>query len=428
MRLLVALLCLACAPDPGAAEERLTLSARELRMVGRMSPLPAVPPDPTNEVGDDPRAAELGRALFFEKGLSGDGTLACSTCHVVALGLSDGRSLGRGVGDLPRHVPSLWNVAHQRWWFWDGRADTLWGQAAQPIEHPLEMNGDRVSILRLVLSRPPLRRAYEELFGKLPALSNPERFPERARPRPSDDERGRAWAGMATEDQVAVSSAFANLCKTLAAHERRLVSGPSAFDLFALELAEGKTPTALAPAALRGLRLFLGEANCRSCHFGPVFSDLEFHDTRVPPLGGGEASDAGRLLGVRALAAAEFGATSPYSAAPEGSRGRLSAAVREDGRLWGQFKTPSLRNVALSPPYMHQGQFKDLAAVVRYYSTLEGALPTGHHEEALLAPLHLDDGEQADLVAFLQSLTSEALDPQVMVPPGGLSAQPPQPR
>ena len=106
-----------------------------------------------------------------------------------------------------------------------------------------------------------------------------------------------------------------------------------------------------------------------------------------------------------------------YSDDADGPIARGMQATIRSTEQWGQFKTPTLRNVALSPPYTHEGQMPDLAAVVRHYSTLEGAVLPGHHREQLLVPLGLSDAEQADLVAFLESLTGAAPDPALITPP-----------
>lgn len=376
--LLAALLASACSPGP--APPLLDWTEQERALIATLSPLPPLPPDPTNAHADSALAAELGDRLFHDARLSPDGTFACATCHQAAQGLADGLPLPAGRGALTRHSPSLWNTAHQRWWFWDGRADTLWGQAAGPIENPLEMNSSPGHVVETVLQDAALRKLYEDEFG----------------------------------DAFAVGQAYPNLLKSLAAFERTLVSGESPFDAFARGLTSGDRSdlAALSLTEQRGLRVFLGQGRCTLCHFGPLFSDREFHDTRVPPLDGGPASDPARYDGIAALLAdPTYTSFGPHSDAPDGERARLSQALVREGRTWGEFKTPSLREVALSPPYMHQGQFQTLAEVVAYYSTLEGALPLGHHQETLLTPAELDERQQSDLVAFLESLTSRSYEP-----------------
>jgi cytochrome c peroxidase len=144
------------------------------------------------------------------------------------------------------------------------------------------------------------------------------------------------------------------------------------------------------------------------CHSGPNFSNREFHDIRVPPPEGA-ARDEGRSEGLAHLAEDEFIASGPYSDDPEGSRAQLLYFLDNQASASGHFKTPGLRNVATTAPYMHAGQMTTLRDVVRYYSTLEGAVAPADpkHVEALIRPLHLTEQEIDDVVEFLQSLTSE---------------------
>ncbi len=97
------------------------------------------PPDLTNRFSNHPGAAHLGRFLFFDTRFSANGKVSCATCHDPALGFADGRSLAVGLEPLERHTPSLWNTAYQRWFFWDGRRDSLWAQSLDPIEDRREM-------------------------------------------------------------------------------------------------------------------------------------------------------------------------------------------------------------------------------------------------------------------------------------------------
>jgi cytochrome c peroxidase len=113
-----------------------------------MSPLPPLPPNPTNAFADDPRAARLGQRLFFEKRFSRNGEISCATCHDPARAFSDGLPRSQGVAEALRNAPTVLNAAHQRWLFWDGRADSLWAQALSPIENPLEMGSNRVRAAR----------------------------------------------------------------------------------------------------------------------------------------------------------------------------------------------------------------------------------------------------------------------------------------
>lgn len=388
----------AIAPAGAAVAEReapLSWSAEEIRRVLQHSPLPAPPPDPTNRVADDPRAACLGQMLFFEPRLSANGRFSCASCHVPHHGFTDGHALAEGVGMGTHNTPSLWNVAYNRWFFWDGRADTLWSQALQPIEHATELGGNRVEVARLLASDRVLRSAYEVVFGAPPEMKGP------------------FGAAPAEVDEV-----FAHVGKALAAYQRRLISCDSRFDRFARALRDRDMAgqRAYSATAQRGLKLFLGKGECRLCHSGPSFSDGEFHDTGVPARSG-LAPDLGRLAGVEKLLLDPWNAAGAYSddrSGPTAARLRHLVASRETR---GQFKTPGLRNVALSAPYMHQGQLETLRQVLGYYATLRGA--AFHHDppESLLAPRHFNDGEITDLISFLESLTDEGIEPELLRAP-----------
>lgn len=395
---------------------------RELRRIYSLSPLPEPPKDETNRVADDPAAARLGQFLFFDVQLSGNGKVSCATCHDPARSFTDGKALAETIGRSDRHTPSLWNVANNRWYFWDGRADTLWAQALQPFENDVEMGGDRLSVARRVLGDAALRKQYEALFGPAPDLSDAQRFPARAKPvaGKADDPRDAAWRGMSEADRGAVNRVFANVGKALAAYERKLISRRAPFDVFVEGLRENdeKKQAALSPAAQRGLALFVGKANCRFCHHGPNLTDGEFHDTRIPPFEGGVARDPSRARGIERVLSDPFNAAGAYSDAPRGAAAEKLEVLKRGPESAGQFKTPSLRNVARTGPYMHQGQLEELRQVVRFYSTMEGAAPPGHHQEQFLQPLNLTDREIDDLVAFLHSLTDEAIDPALIRAPG----------
>lgn len=393
-----------------------------------MSPIPEVPPDPTNRWADDERAARLGQALFYDAGLSGNGEVSCATCHDPRRAFTDGRPRSQGIGEAKRHAPGLLDVAHQRWFFWDGRADTLWAQAAQPLEDPLEMGGHRTDIVRYLASNPDLRGPYLEIFGSggegLPDFGDTSRFPPGARPVAPGSagparEAAERWRGMAPDDRAEVDRVFVHLLKCLAAYQRRLRSGPSPFDRFVETLREERPPNTeeFGPAAQRGLALFIGKANCRSCHGGPLLSDGEFHDLGLPTPDGRAPRDPGRLEGLRRLMSDPLGASGVHSDDPTGSiAGRRSRLV-ERAELWGQFRTPSLRNVARTAPYMHTGQMADLDQVLHFYNTLEGAVSTGHHGEQVLVALRLEEGELDDLRAFLEGLSGGDPDPEWLDPP-----------
>lgn len=415
--MLRAIVGLALAGIAGRGEARHVLTPEEVAIALELSPLPPPPDDPTNAVDTSAAAARLGQALFFDERLSGPGTVSCATCHDPAKSWTDGRPLARGVANLPRHSMTLWNVAHNRWFFWDGRKDTLWSQALGPLEDEREHATSRLAVLHVIAGDPEYRRAWSELFGALPPLEDERRFPPEGRPVPAEPEHPHnvAWNTMSSGDQADVDRAFADVGKAIAAFETRLVSGSSPFDRFVEGLRTGDATglAALDERAQRGFQIFAGKGRCIFCHDGPTFTDKEFHDNRIPV--GEEGGDPGRKLGIRRLLVDPFNSRSAF-ADDDGASGRDKLGLLlDDGHAGKQFKTPTLRNIARTAPYMHEGQLATLADVVRFYDTLENATPQSN--ERLVAPIGLTEEERADLVAFLESLTDEGLAPELLAPP-----------
>ena len=407
------------AGEPGA-DDGVILTPDEIAMAGDFSPLPPVPPDPTNAVADDPAAARLGQALFFDARLSGSGEVSCGSCHEYGLGWGDGRPLAQGTTDHVRHSMSLWNVAYNRWFFWDGRKDSLWSQALDPLEDPREHATSRLAVLHVVAGDAQMAAAYEAVFGPLPPLDDDARFPSEGRPVADDPAHPHAvaWEAMDPADQELANEAYANLGKAIAAYVRKLVSRRAPFDVFVEGLSD-RDPAklaALSPAAQRGFRLFAGRGQCFVCHDGPNFTDGEFHNNRVPV---DKLDDGGRAVGIQRLKADPFNGASRF-ADDGGRRARTRLQLAPRGLHYpGEFKTPTLRNVARSAPYMHEGQFATLEDVLAHYSLLADATPLDVDGEAILQPLELSPQETADLVAFLESLSDESLPEDLRGPPEG---------
>ncbi len=406
-----ALLCsLACAlPQEGLSP------ARFARKLSRLSPRPELRPDPTNAMADNERAARFGRALFFDPRLSRDESFSCATCHDPALAFTDGRSLAEGRVKLARNSPTLLNVGRRRWLFWDGRADSLWAQARHPLESPIEMDGDRLALARLIASDAGYRVQYEALFGPAPQLTDSARFPAHAKPMPEDkdDPRHLAWERMKDDDRALADAVLVNVSKSLAAYQRRLKTGESKFDEFASAYLAGDVSGGghLSAEARRGLELFFSKGQCTLCHMGPELTDEEFHHLAVPPLNEELPIDQGRHLGAILVKRDSFNASGEHSDQREGEAADFVQLLISDADQFGEMRTPSLRNVADTAPYMHQGQFKTLEEVVHFYSTLEGAQRTGHHQELTLTPAEFTPKEEKDLVSFLRSLSAPLTDP-----------------
>jgi cytochrome c peroxidase len=400
-------------PTPTTAD----FTPEEVEKILQHSPLGAPPPDPTNVHADDPAAARLGQILFYDPRFSKDGKVSCSTCHVPTQGFTDGKGLSDRFS-LDRNVPTLWNVGYNRWYFWDGRSDSLWSQALKPLENPREQGGSRLQFAHLVVQDSRLKALYEKVFGAIGSLEDATRFPAEGGPlcRPEGGPLHRAWTSMKDGDREAVDRIFANLGKAIAAYERLLQSRRSRFDVFVEGLRQGDASkiSSLSAGARKGLKLFVGRGNCRLCHSGPAFTDGEFHNLGIAPARGAPA--AGRYAAIADVRGDAFNSKGRFSDnAAEGARKLDDLLLHQD--LWGQVKTPSLRNVAKTAPYMSQGQFKTLDDVVDFYSTLQGMLRAGHHERAILSPLTLSAEEHESLVEFLGSLTDEKIDESLLRPP-----------
>ena len=379
----------------------------------------AQPPDPTNRYADDPAAARLGQVLFYAADLSNNGLASCSGCHLPAHGFSSLLSYDAHGGLDFRSVPTLLDAGRREWFFWDGGADSQWAQARTPLESPHELNFDRVRLLRYIAERPIVRRAFEAAFGPLPEPAFWARLPARARPSdaPEDPALNTAWLALAQADRDTVDALFAQVLKALAAFGRRLSPGPAPFDTFLDALAAG-APDALDrldPAALRGLRLFIGPVGCVRCHEGPMLADEHFHNVGLARLEGAPL-DAGRSTAIAEVLADRFNAAGPHSDDPAGPRAARLAGLAAGPATDGAFRTPTLRNVALTAPYLHDGRLETLADVVRYKTTLPDTPALGALDPALL-PYPATDAEIEDLVAFLNALTAPPLDASLTGPP-----------
>lgn len=271
---------------------------------------------------EDPRVA-LGRRLFFDTRLSGDGRLSCASCHDPRKRFSDGQTVavGRGQARLKRNTPALLNLEARGPYFWDGQAATLEEQALLPLADPREMARDISSLERELAADPEYAARFQEAFGPLGV----------------------------TRDTLA---------SALAAFERTLVSTGSRYDRYL----EGDR-TALTEEEVRGMGVFTGKGECTTCHGGPLLTDNGFHHIGVA------GDDPGRL---------EAGAT------PRAT-----------------FKTPSLRDVARTAPYFHDGSAATLEEVIEHYARGGDPAAKGARD---IHPLDLSASEKRALAAFLRAL------------------------
>ena len=382
--------------DSAGAREWTKEQRSMLRSISLAS-LEPLAPDPSNRYADDPRAAELGRSLFFDARLSGNGKVACATCHVPSKEFQDGTPLGHGVGTTGRRTMPVAGTAHGPWFFWDGRADSQWGQALGPLESAVEHGGSRTQYAHVIAES--YRDDYTKLFGALPDLSG---LPREAGP-VGDAAKRAAWDRIAPTRRDDISRIYANIGKAIAAYERTIQYGPSRFDRYVDAELAGRAHTmddAFTADERAGLEIFIGKGSCTNCHNGALLTDNHFHNTGIPTANGA-AADSGRSVGVRQALAGEFNCTSKYSDAKAEDCDELRFADTDGAELLHAFKTPSLRNVAERAPYMDAGQFKDLETVVDHYNAAPHA-PLGHSE---LKPLGLSAQERAQLVAFLKTLS-----------------------
>ncbi|MED5621467.1 cytochrome-c peroxidase [Ideonella sp. BN130291] len=380
----------------------------------RLSQLPPAAPDPSNAHESSPAAAALGQRLFFDVRLSRNGAVSCASCHDPARQFQDGRPLSHGLATGTRRAMPIMGAGHSPWLFWDGRKDSLWSQALGPLEDAAEHGGNRLRYAQLMQMH--YRSDYLAAFKDMPDLS---RLPMDASPLGTPAERA-AWAALDAASQQAVSRVFANMGKAIAAYEKRLQHGESRLDRYIAGVLgqPGGAPQALDAHEIRGLRLFIGKAQCIGCHNGPLLSDQHFHNTGVPPRDAARP-DRGRAAALAKLLSDEFNCLGAFSDARPDQCGELRFVATQDAHMEGAFKTPGLRNVALRPPYMHAGQIATLEEVVQHYVSAPRAAvghselrragePAPAHGADQRTPIQLTPSEQQDLVALLKALSATA--------------------
>lgn len=393
----------ALATGCGRADE-LTYRERQLLTTFKLGQLL---PSPSNLYADNVFAAKLGQRLYFDPRFSGPlvlasdlgptgagGRVACASCHDPASGGSDHRSHGNtslAAGWTGRNAPTVLNAAYSRnWLFWDGRRDSVWSQALGPSESPVEHNGSRLQFARIIWDN--YRADYEAVFGGMVDVTA---LPPSGKP--GDPE----WDSLPEPSKVAVNRIFTNFGKAIEAYERLLVDKDSPFDRY-IE----NNDDAIPPAAVRGARLFAGKASCIECHSGPTFSDGQFHNLGVPQIGPAVPErDRGRAAGIAGVIAAEFNRASPYSDRIETEHLSLAASPVDEG----SFKTPTLRSISKTGPYMHTGSFETLRDVINFYRYGGGTSGYVGEKDPAIKPLYLTDAEVDDLVAFLHTLDGAPL-------------------
>lgn len=317
---------------------------------------------------------ELGRQLYFDQRLSKDGTVSCASCHAPEHGFAYPSRVGIGVGGQggTRNAPTVANRLLSGEQFWDGRAESLESQVVGPMTNPIEMGFTHEGVLEFCQRIAGYRLQFEKVFGEEITIENV----------------GRAIASF---ERVIVSGPSAW------DHDRRLRKFEAAFEgeeldeELSAELTELQRAASAAPlpeSAARGAELFFSNrTGCTQCHAGANFSDERYHNLGVGMEPLGELND-GEPLPVELERSLDWG--------------RYAVTGRESDR--GAFKTPTLRNVAQTAPYMHDGSLAKLAEVVAFYA--DGGY-ANRFLSPKIEPLDLNEAEQADLVAFLKSLSGE---------------------
>ena len=317
---------------------------------------------PVTYPGDNPPTAEtifLGRKLFFDPILSRDNTVSCASCHDPEAAFSDPRRYSPGVGDQVgnRQAMTVLNAAYHLTQFWDGRSRTLEEQAEGPIQNPIEMASSLIAVERKLAAHAEYPSLFAKAFGP-----------------------GRITYEMVT--------------KSIASYERTLLSGNSPFDRYYY----GKDKTAMSASAIRGMEFFMDRTlvgpNCVSCHRieedHATFTEPRFHNTGVAwDDAKGQFQDPGRVS---------------------------VTGVTKDS---GSFKVVTVRNIAITAPYMHDGSMKTLEEIVDFYLEggrhnpyISGVMP---HPPVTFVTKDKLPQAKADIVEFLKALTGEM--PKDAVPP-----------
>ncbi len=317
-----------------------------------LAPLPPLEPPKKEQV-------ELGKSLFFDPRLSGDGGVSCDSCHDPATGWGDGKALSTGYpgSEYFRNAQTLLNVAHYKRNYWDGR---MAGPDLPTLvrDHLTEAHFMQVDG-RLFVERLRQVPEYEEMFQK-------------------------AFGGEPT---------FGRTLNALAAFLKTIVSRNAPIDRYL----KGDS-AALAADAREGLALFQGKAGCAQCHGGALLADQMFHALGVP---------THRDIFANPLRHITFRRFFRTLGAPNAENYREDPGlfgVTKDQADWGKFRTPSLREVSRTAPYMHNGSLATLEDVVAFYD--RGGGQHGN-KSPLLRPLNLTESEKQALVEFLKSLSGD---------------------
>lgn len=314
---------------------------------GHLEPFKNIPLQLTNP--QSPAKVELGKKLFFDRRLSGDGTMSCVTCHMPELAFTDGQAISLSYPTTMnwRNSPTLINVAFSKFLFHDGRAQTLEDQALFPMMSSFEMNQNLDFMEEEIRSVPEYVDEFRQVFG-------------------TDD---------ISRERIAMA---------IAAFERTLISLQAPLDRYL----QGEE-SALSATAKRGLDIFTGKGKCTECHYGVNLIDDRFHALNVPEHP--EFQVDPRVAATRRFVAKLYHFEGFRTLAEDPGR----YLITKEDKDWRAFKTPTLRDIAKTGPYMHNGIFETLDEVMDFFNQGGGA------GNSVLKPLGLSPTEKKDLQTFL---------------------------
>jgi cytochrome c peroxidase len=336
--------------------------------------LPPVPIPANNP--QTPDKIKLGKKLFNDQRFSSTGTVSCATCHDASKAFTDSPlRTSEGVGKLTgtRNAPTVVNSAYMKTLFWDGRSPDLEDQAQHPIINPVEMGlKNHDPVLKIVRTDPEYQASFKAVFNK----------------------KGK---------QITMKE----VKQAIASFERTIISGNSPFDRWRY----GNDKTAMSPAQIRGFQVFVGQGRCVSCHVveqtQALFTDNRFHNVGIGI--NSVQKDVPRLAGEFLKAKAQ-GTDVDIAVLTDKKVSELGRfAVTEEFVEMGAFKTPTLRNIAATAPYMHDGSLKTLKDVVIHYDNGGVTKKTDRVNDFIsggIRPLDLSKQQISDLVEFMKALTS----------------------
>jgi len=353
--------------------------------------------DPSNKYLSNKNAISLGEKLFFDTRLSSNKKISCASCHIKGNAFTDNHNLAVGLQKGFRNTPTLLNAAHHNWFFADGSKDSLWAQVLSSIENPAEQNFTRVELYNFIMGDNIYKTLYESSFKQSLSTSiTPVNLPNKAGPN-ADLQGLIAWKKLTRNQRDSINKFFTNIGKSIASYVSTLESKESRFDKFSYELAKTGHSSLLNKSEINGYKLFISQkSGCSNCHSGPLFTNKEFHNIGTGIL----AHDNGRSEVIEAVIHDEFNCLSKYSDAKKEECVELNFINRNKHGLSGAFKTPSLRNLSKTAPYMHDGRFNNLQEVLKYYSSIDEKRAL----EVDLPHISLTVKEQQDIVNFLLTL------------------------